>query len=152
MKDLIHLFIQPDRISIVEGVELDADPRGNTVFAKLDENFSNPRDVTVKKFRTMTTSRDRACTVAVSLGIHTGYLENSRSAQRLENELKIWATLKHANILELIGYCPDDRHGIPQFISSFMINGNVAQYICRVEPDLFVRLKFVSSTRAPIYF
>ncbi|KAG9035107.1 hypothetical protein FS837_002031 [Tulasnella sp. UAMH 9824] len=126
MEDWRHLLVQPDRISIVEGVEFDADLYKNLVFAKLDETSSNPRDVTVKTFRAMTTSRDRACLAA-----------------RLEIELKIWATLRHPNVLELIGYCPDDRYGLPQFISSFMINGNVTQYIGRVEPDLFVRLKFV---------
>ncbi|KAG8897623.1 hypothetical protein FRC01_011243, partial [Tulasnella sp. 417] len=131
MKNFSHLFIHPYRISLVESVELGTYLHGDTVFAKLDETSPNPRDVTVKRFRDLANAKDRA-----------------RLAARLETQLKIWGTVKHPNIVELIGYCLDDRHGLPQFISGFMINGNAAQYIARAEPDLFVRLKFVQGVTA----
>ncbi|KAG8961164.1 hypothetical protein FRC00_013063, partial [Tulasnella sp. 408] len=50
--------------------------------------------------------------------------ENFETTLRLARELKIWARVKHSNILPLIGYYLSENYEIARFISPFMVNGN----------------------------
>ncbi|KIO17707.1 hypothetical protein M407DRAFT_84706, partial [Tulasnella calospora MUT 4182] len=74
---------------------------------------------------------------------------------RLARELKVWAKMKHPNILELIGYYLSDNHGCAQFVSAYMVNGNVMQYIRRTRAGLAVQdiaagLKYLHDFSPPI--
>ncbi|KAG9035867.1 hypothetical protein FS837_001805 [Tulasnella sp. UAMH 9824] len=69
--------------------------------------------------------------------------EPSLEALRLARELKVWAKANHPNILELIGYHLSENYVLAQFVSAFMANGNVMQYIQRTHASIVLRLKFV---------
>ncbi|KIO16994.1 hypothetical protein M407DRAFT_85390, partial [Tulasnella calospora MUT 4182] len=71
---------------------------------------------------------------------------------RLARELKVWAKVKHPNVLELIGYYLSDDYGCAQFVSAYMSNGNVMQYIQRTGARLAVRLKFVRDIAAGLKY
>ncbi|KAG8924876.1 hypothetical protein FRC00_004594, partial [Tulasnella sp. 408] len=49
--------------------------------------------------------------------------------QHLARELKIWAKVEHPHVLKLLGYYLSENYETAQFISPFMPNGNVSQYL-----------------------
>ncbi|KIO33068.1 hypothetical protein M407DRAFT_50259, partial [Tulasnella calospora MUT 4182] len=48
---------------------------------------------------------------------------------RLTRELQVWTRLKHPNILELIGYHLNPQMTTASFVSPFMTNGNIDEYL-----------------------
>ncbi|KAG8931427.1 hypothetical protein FRC01_001320 [Tulasnella sp. 417] len=97
--DLKRLFVQPSRLIIIPNTEIGWGKYGEVVQAVLDSSSQKQVRVAVKELR-----------------------------NRLARELKIWAKVKHPNILPLIGYHLSENYEIAQFISPFMTNGNVTQY------------------------
>lgn len=73
----------------------------------------------------------------------------SPSSQRLVRELKIWAALKHANILRLIGFHLDESMTIAFLVSSYENNGHIGEYLKKAKPSYHIRLKLVSSETIP---
>ncbi|KAG8971262.1 hypothetical protein FRC05_011361 [Tulasnella sp. 425] len=67
---------------------------------------------------------------------------------RLARELKIWAKVKHRNILSLLGYYLSENYEIAQLVSPFMINGNVLRHIAKQQPDIIKRLGYVRDITA----
>ncbi|KIO29775.1 hypothetical protein M407DRAFT_69970, partial [Tulasnella calospora MUT 4182] len=58
-------------------------------------------------------------------------------------ELRVWAKAKHPNVLELVGYSLSENYGSAQFVSPYMPNGNVKEYMKRTQATADVRLGFV---------
>jgi len=51
--------------------------------------------------------------------------KNRNFAKRLEKEIRIWTTLKHAHVLPLLGYVFEGQHKTPSLISVWMENGTL---------------------------
>ncbi|KAG8935632.1 hypothetical protein FRC00_010692, partial [Tulasnella sp. 408] len=116
LDELVHLYVPPERLNMLPSTEIGLGKYGEVVMAELDNGSQMPVLVAVKELRPVET---RA---------------------RLARELKIWATVKHPNILPLIGYYLSKNYEIARFISPFMPNGNVSQYLERGEVGLLKRL------------
>lgn len=73
------------------------------------------------------------------------------AAQLFEQEIYVWAKLKHRNILPLIGYAFDKDTGYPILASEWMDDGNVLEYVRTKDPSpgqllrLVTRLLLVSN-------
>lgn len=146
MEELAPLLIPPDRLSIVERSELGAGNYGEVVLGTLNEASSTPRDVAVKRLKAVGTRGERARLAKVS---NTGGDYCIRSLfmtflQRLAREINVWAKIRHPNIVELIGYYLDDKYESPLLISALMPNGDVLEYINRVNPAIKQRIELVS--------
>ncbi|KAG8955100.1 Receptor-interacting serine/threonine-protein kinase 3 [Tulasnella sp. 424] len=131
LEELAHLLIPPERLRIIEHSELGEGSYGEVVLGTLDEASSSPRDVAVKRLKAVGTRGERV-----------------RLAKRLARELKIWAKIKHPNVVELIGYYLDEKYESPLLISTLMTNGNVLDYIERYKPDIERRIAFVKGITA----
>ncbi|KAG8913794.1 hypothetical protein FRC00_001575 [Tulasnella sp. 408] len=134
--ELSHLLIKPARLTVEEEeAELGAGGFGEVYLATLDKSSkSRRRKVAVKQLRMVEAS-----------------VISRRIALRLARELKVWAKVKHPNILELIGYYVSDNYACAQFVSAFMVNGNVMQYIKRTQVSAAIRLKFVIPSPILLY-
>ncbi|KAG8926262.1 hypothetical protein FRC00_003063 [Tulasnella sp. 408] len=64
-------------------------------------------------------------------------------APALTRELKVWAKVKHSNVLELVGYYLSAHYDCAQLVSPYMENGNITEYIKRTQADIETRLGFV---------
>lgn len=49
--------------------------------------------------------------------------------QKVVKEVKIWAKLKHPNVLPLLGVFVDPVSATPNFVSEWMENGTAAKYM-----------------------
>ncbi|KIO21078.1 hypothetical protein M407DRAFT_42006, partial [Tulasnella calospora MUT 4182] len=67
-------------------------------------------------------------------------------------ELKIWASIRHLNVLPLVGFYLSDNYEIAQLVSPFMANGNVTQYIFGTKPGREKRFGFICDIAAGIDF
>ncbi|KAG8967693.1 hypothetical protein FRC05_001951 [Tulasnella sp. 425] len=67
-------------------------------------------------------------------------------AVRLAREIELWASCKHANILELTGYYNSEDFREVYMISPYMANGNIKDYLSREAPSQEHRLKLVLGT------
>ncbi|KIO25367.1 hypothetical protein M407DRAFT_49969, partial [Tulasnella calospora MUT 4182] len=66
---------------------------------------------------------------------------------RLTRELRVWANLKHQNILELIGFYLNPQMTDAWLISPFMANGNIIDYLTKTEaPDTHLLLCQLTDT------
>lgn len=70
-------------------------------------------------------------------------------SKRIERELKIWCTLKHANILELLGVAFEPGH-VVSMICPWMEEGNLTNYLEKHHGTLSLKAQFklVSITNA----
>ncbi|KAG9018582.1 hypothetical protein FRB90_011304 [Tulasnella sp. 427] len=123
-KELAELQVNPTRLKILRGKKLGSGGYGDVWLATLDGSL----EVAVKELR-----------------IGPLELASVRIAKRLCRELKVWAQAKHRNVLELVGYHLSDDYGRAYFISPYMVNGNVKEYISRSSGDPKTRLNFVSA-------
>ncbi|KAG8944715.1 hypothetical protein FRC04_001614 [Tulasnella sp. 424] len=114
------------------------------VFLAVLESSDSQIKVAVKQLRIVQRQEVRRRVAIVSL-LSTLRLFNDPhwSNKRLVRELKVWAKAKHPNILELLGFYLSDDHLCARFVSAYMANGNVKEYIGRLQPDVATRLRFV---------
>lgn len=75
-----------------------------------------------------------------------------RLGQAFARELRVWTDLDHPNVLPLVGFYLNSEEGVCWFISPFMTEGNVREYLERANPDMLARLRLVSFRRAANYF
>ncbi|KAG8946164.1 hypothetical protein FRC04_012019 [Tulasnella sp. 424] len=131
LQGLEHFVIHPSRLTTLNSSHIGSGGYGEVILAKLDESELSAREVAVKQLRTVGTNGVRI-----------------RVALRLARELKIWAKVKHPNILGLIGYYLSENYEVAQLVSPFMVNGNVLKYIAELRPDTTKRLDFVRDITA----
>ncbi|KAG8950556.1 hypothetical protein FRC04_007375 [Tulasnella sp. 424] len=117
-----HLSINPSRITILKDSELGIGGYGEVCLATLDGSSQ----VAVKQLRIVQAKGTRI-----------------RLAVRLAREIRIWARVKHPNVLELVGYHLSENYVYAQLISPYMANGNVKEYMKRAQADVGVRLRFL---------
>lgn len=67
--------------------------------------------------------------------------------QAFARELQVWADLEHPNILPLVGFHLNSEEGISWFISPFMTEGNIREYLERIKPHMLQRLQLASTHR-----
>ncbi|KAG8955091.1 hypothetical protein FRC04_009548 [Tulasnella sp. 424] len=127
LEELAQRLIPRQRLRIVERSELGTGNYGQVVLGVLDEASPAARDVAVKRLNAVGTRGERV-----------------RLMKRLTKELNIWATIKHPNIVELIGYRLDEKYQSPLLISPLMSNGNVLNYLERFKPGMERRIALVS--------
>ncbi|KAG8920218.1 hypothetical protein FRC01_000869 [Tulasnella sp. 417] len=140
-KEVTHLLIARTRLTR-KATRLGHGGFGEVCLATLDESSESPRQVAIKELLISFTERERIPFVRIAI---PAYVPSRLSQiQRLARELKVWAKLKHPNILELIGYDLTANHDSALFVSEFMANGNVAQYVQRSSASVVVRLKFAN--------
>ncbi|KAG9035055.1 hypothetical protein FS837_002067 [Tulasnella sp. UAMH 9824] len=114
----------------------------------LEATFSELAHLLIKPAR-LTPEGERASLGAGGYGeVHLATLDKSSKSKRKVavkqlRELKVWAKVKHPNTLELIGYYLVSKdYMTAHFVSAYMVNGNVMQYIRRVHVWVAIRLKF----------
>lgn len=147
MDELEHLFVLQNRLHFWECHEIGAGGYGAVLLATLDGESSTPRDVAVKQLRPPGTRvfRQRLAKVIFIVGC-----PSMRSkpylyfVQRLIRELKIWSSIKHPNLLELLGFYLGRNIEVAQLVSPFLCHGNVSQYIARLGVKPVQRVSFVS--------
>ncbi|KAG9040423.1 hypothetical protein FS837_000675 [Tulasnella sp. UAMH 9824] len=127
-ESLAHLVITPERLTFVDSDPIARRSRCDVYFAKLDETSQTPKDVAVERI--------------------LGYSGEERVAIRLARQLKIWKGLKHANVLELLGYYLSPNYGIAQLVTPYLINGGVMEYLKRTSAGIAQRLRFVRDITA----
>ncbi|KAG9041836.1 hypothetical protein FS837_011685 [Tulasnella sp. UAMH 9824] len=127
-ESLAHLFIAPERLTFVDSDPIARHSRFDVYFAKLDETSQTPKDVAVQR-------------LSQSWG-------RERAVIRLARQLKVWEGLKHANILELLGYYLSPNYDIAQLVSPYLINGGVMEYLKRTSAGIAQRLRFVRDITA----
>ena len=57
----------------------------------------------------------------------------------------MWAGLAHPNVVPLVGYTLDERMDKAWFVSPYMKNGNIRDYLDEHNPDMTVRLRMASA-------
>ncbi|KAG9045714.1 importin-alpha export receptor [Tulasnella sp. UAMH 9824] len=113
LKKLEHLAISEDLIEINEALLCTAGGFGDVYKATLRGRDNLPsRLVAVKELRGVGDDVTR-----IRLAIH------------LTRELQVWTRLRHPNVLELIGYHLNPQMTTARFISPFMTNGNIDEYL-----------------------
>ncbi|KAG8955752.1 hypothetical protein FRC04_007743 [Tulasnella sp. 424] len=122
--ELSHLLIPPSRIALENDVELGVGGYGQVFLAVLQSSDSQTK-VAVKELR-IPQAKEVRRDVAI----------------RLAREFKVWAQAKHPNILELHGFYLSDDYLYARFVSAYMANGNVKEYIKILNPNLATRLGF----------
>ena len=65
-------------------------------------------------------------------------------------ECSVMQTLKHPNVLGLLGMCFDSSDGIPLMVLPFMANGSLKDYLKRhrgpqLQPDTYPEVSLFSS-------
>ncbi|KAG8974276.1 hypothetical protein FRC05_007700 [Tulasnella sp. 425] len=110
----------------MDSSEVGSGKYGEVLLATLDGWSQNPTSVAVKELRTVGTRGVR-----------------KRVALRLARELKIWAKANHPHVLRLIGFYLSDNYEIAQLISPFMANGNVSQYLEKLQVGVLKRLDII---------
>ncbi|KAG8926307.1 hypothetical protein FRC01_009030 [Tulasnella sp. 417] len=122
LDELAHLLINPSRLTIAKGIG--SGGYGEVSLATLDGST----EVAVKELRIIGAQAAET---------------RARVALRLARELKVWAKAKHPNVLELVGYHLSPNYGRAQFISPYMSNGNIIDYMKRTQASADARLGFV---------
>ncbi|KAG8971948.1 hypothetical protein FRC05_010483 [Tulasnella sp. 425] len=100
---------------------------GEVLLGTLDGSSQTPTSVAVKELRTVGTRGVR-----------------KRVALRLARELKIWAKVNHPHILQLVGYYLSDDYETARLISPFMTNGNVSQYLEKLQVGVLERMNIAN--------
>ncbi|KIO25395.1 hypothetical protein M407DRAFT_210657, partial [Tulasnella calospora MUT 4182] len=110
----------------------------------LTEPPASPAKVAVKELR-IAQAKDarRRAAIVSTLFRGAAFLTLTVGSKRFARELKVWAQAKHPNILKLVGFRLSDDYKCAQFVSPYMANGNVKDYIEKNQPDIATRLKFV---------
>ncbi|KAG9031568.1 hypothetical protein FRB95_002562 [Tulasnella sp. JGI-2019a] len=75
-----------------------------------------------------------------------------RVAKRLVQELKMWSTLKHPNILPLIGYYLSETLDIALIVCQLQPHGNIKDYLQRFKPSVLERLQLALDTISAIEY
>ncbi|KIO25404.1 hypothetical protein M407DRAFT_210667, partial [Tulasnella calospora MUT 4182] len=119
------------RLRLIERSELGAGNYGHVVLGTLDEGSPTARRVAVKRLKAVGTRGERV-----------------RLVKRLARELNIWSKITHPNVVDLIGYCLDERYESPQLVSALMPHGNILGYIQRFGPGIGQRVAFVKGITA----
>ncbi|KAG8941967.1 hypothetical protein FRC00_012117, partial [Tulasnella sp. 408] len=126
LDDLSYLAIDLEQLTLDGEQELGAGGYADVCLGLLAEPPASPKKVAVKELRIAQAKEARRL-----------------AAIRFARELKVWAQTKHPNILKLVGFHLRDDHKCAQFISPYMANGNVKDYIKKNQPNIATRLKFV---------
>lgn len=133
---LSHLVIPPSQLTFDNDAELGFGGYGEVYLAVLARSPNTPpQKVAVKQLRIVQAREVRR-----------------RIAMRLARELKVWATAKHPNILELVGFYLGENYGSAQFVSTYMAHGNVKDYIKKCQPSVVIRLNFVRGLTSGINY
>lgn len=101
--------------------------------------------IAVKRLRPQGDFYSRVRTIAVRYPYNFVFLSSLIVSQALVRELKVWADLRHNNVLLLQGFHIDS----PSLECAWIITlwherGNISDYIIRTQPDEAARLKLVS--------
>ncbi|KAG8951679.1 hypothetical protein FRC00_007140, partial [Tulasnella sp. 408] len=120
----VDCSIQPPagRVS-VEALKIGSGGYGEVCLAKLD-GWS---EVAVKELRIIQAKGTRV-----------------RVAMRLARELKVWAKAQHPNILKLLGYHLSENYSCAQFVSPYMRNGNIKEFMGQHQVSVEARLGFAN--------
>ncbi|KAG8955753.1 hypothetical protein FRC04_007744 [Tulasnella sp. 424] len=139
---LSHLLIPPSQIALEKDAELGVGRYGQVFRAVLGSSDSQTT-VAVKQLRIAQAEGVRRLEAIVSFlsNLHL-FIDAHWSDKRLARELKIWAKAKHPNILALLGFYFENDYLYAHFVSEYMANGNVKEYINKFKPDLATRLRF----------
>ncbi|KAG8896340.1 hypothetical protein FRC00_006106, partial [Tulasnella sp. 408] len=121
LDELAHLLIKPSQLNILNESEVGSGGYGQVFFATLNGSAK----VAVKQLR---------MTHAEGMRI--------RGAMRLARELRVWAKVNHPNVLKLVGYYLSENYGCAQFVSPYMPNGNITEYMKRTQVGAEARLRF----------
>ncbi|KAG8921163.1 hypothetical protein FRC01_000381 [Tulasnella sp. 417] len=140
LNERAHLLIPLERLTF-GNTKLGGGGFGEVCLATLDEASESARQVAIKELRIPLTERERIRFVSITIQVYVP--SRLSQIQRLARELIVWAKLKHPNIVELIGYYLDDKCDSALFVSEYMANGNVTQYIQQSSASVEIRLKFV---------
>ncbi|KAG9016040.1 hypothetical protein FRB90_003764 [Tulasnella sp. 427] len=133
LNDLRHLALSHESIQFDESLPCTAGGYGDVFKATLRASNNEPdRLVAVKELR-------RA----------GDPISRTRLAIHLARELRVWARLKHRNILELIGYHLNAQMTTALIVSPFMVNGNIIEYLEKAghRTSDHERLKLVSALK-----
>lgn len=154
LANLEHLVVKEDLIEIKGALECTGNTEEHHVGRRLIElgvgvaggygdvyrgtlqglGHTPSRLVAVKELRTVgdDVTRIRVAIVSVFISLRTRLWRRTsllNYIQRLARELRVWAKLKHPNILELVGYYLNSQMSIARLISPFMVNGNIDEYL-----------------------
>ncbi|KIO21076.1 hypothetical protein M407DRAFT_219210 [Tulasnella calospora MUT 4182] len=155
LQQLSYLFLQPEELIIGNGSQIGSGGYGEVLLAKLRRGDEAELDVAVKCVWAVGTRGDRERFAMVSSALppfSTYYSRHAPHFQRFARELKVWATVKHLNVLPLLGFYLSDSCEIAQLVSPFKAHGNVVEYIKRTGAGLDKRLKFVQDITAGLGF
>ncbi|KAG8955132.1 hypothetical protein FRC04_009589 [Tulasnella sp. 424] len=122
---LERLLVSKDELEMLE-TDVFGGGYGSIHKAKLK---SNNQIVAVKCLRTSGKSEERL-SVAIALA----------------RELRVWARLKHPNILRLEGYYLDPEMTTAWFISAFLEHGNLKYYLAETNGTTELALKLITDT------
>ncbi|KAG8911055.1 hypothetical protein FRC01_005949, partial [Tulasnella sp. 417] len=128
LSKLNHLAITEDQIDVEDKVQFSSGGYGDVFKATLKgAGFSRNRLVAVKDLRSAGDDLNR-----IRLAIH------------LARELRVWANLKHQNVLELLGFYLNPQMTVARLISPFMANGNIMNYLTKIQPPDSLRIKLLT--------
>lgn len=139
------LRIDCSRLTRIEGGNVITGGYGNVWFATLDQGRSNSVLVAVKELQQEGSFGERIRVAIVSVSILLFHIPCQRvtSPQGLARELKIWAAMKHPNILPLIGFYLAEDMKTALLISPYFRHGHIGEYLKKVKPTLLQRLQLV---------
>ncbi|KAG8984002.1 hypothetical protein FRB93_006841 [Tulasnella sp. JGI-2019a] len=78
--------------------------------------------------------------------------QDIRIAKRLVREMKAWSKLRHPNILPLIGFYLSENLDTALIVCPIQPNGNVKDYLERVNPNGLERLKLALDTLCAVEY
>ncbi len=70
---------------------------------------------------------------------------NSHFLQNLGREVRLWSKLNHPNVLPLLGYFLEGPMAIPNFVSQWMKNGTLVDYMKHRPLDAHEMCRMVSA-------
>ncbi|KAG8986991.1 hypothetical protein FRB94_002312, partial [Tulasnella sp. JGI-2019a] len=75
-----------------------------------------------------------------------------RVAKRFVRELKIWSTLKHPNILPLIGFYLSEQMDLALIVCPFHPQGNIKDFLRWFKPSVLKRLELALDALSSIEY
>ncbi|KAG8897969.1 hypothetical protein FRB99_007743 [Tulasnella sp. 403] len=122
--------LKPSRIRVEKGEDYVSGGFGSVHRGTMNKGvFSSGTAVAVKKLRS---AGDRS--------------QRLRIAIALVREVKVWAGLRHRNILPLIGFYLNDSYDEAWLVCPWITNGSVAHYIARIRVSPEERLRLAIDT------
>lgn len=146
LSSLNHLRVPTTSVHIDDDADLSRGGYGEVYKARLD-GFLLP--VAVKELRAPGNKKQWLRVEMVSGSVH--YMGPSIDTQRppkqsFVRELRVWSEMDHPNIIPLVGFHLDSKRGVFRFISPFLGEGNVTEYLERTKADASTRFRLVSTT------